>query len=300
MRRRTGPVALLAVVSALAAPACGADSHATSTGRADPTGVPARQAAVRDARILLGRLALPAAARRLDSEPTGDRGVLAHPAQGPPATPNAVDEYAFWLIPGSAELVIAYIHKHPPQGSRQNISGRTGVGGRTQSQVLGFGWPPVANVLGIRWLIVQLVPLADGKTALRADAQTVWITPRPGWEQIPSGARLLRVTVHRGSRQLQRPVRVTSAAKIDRIRGIVNALPAAQPGSTSCPADTGVAITMRFYRQAHASPLAVAIVSPEGCGGVQLTIGGRPGPLLAGGTTLAAQLRSLLPRQTTR
>jgi hypothetical protein len=192
------------------------------------------------------------------------------------------------------------MHKHPPQGSTQNISGRTGAGGRTQSQVLGFGWPPVANVLGIPWLIVQLVAPADGQTALRADAQAVWIKPRPSREQIPSGARLLRVTVHRGSHQLQRPVAVTSAAKIDRIRRLVNALPAAKPGATSCPADNAVAITMTFYRQAHASPLAVAVVSPEGCGGVHLTIGGRPGPLLAGGTTLAAQLRSALPLHTAR
>jgi hypothetical protein len=88
MRNRTGPVALLAVVLALAAPACGADGHATSTGRADPSGGLGRQAAVLDARTLLARLALPAAVRRADGEPTGDDGVLAHPAQGPPAPPT--------------------------------------------------------------------------------------------------------------------------------------------------------------------------------------------------------------------
>jgi len=53
-------------------------------------------------------------------------------------------------------------------------------------------------------------------------------------------------------------------------------LPAAQPGTRSCPDDPGIRVRLAFYAKGAASPLAVARIDPYGCGGVQLTIGGRP------------------------
>ena len=53
-------------------------------------------------------------------------------------------------------------------------------------------------------------------------------------------------------------------------------MPAAQPGVRSCSNDPGIRVRLAFYQTDTASPSAVATIDPYGCGGVQLTIGGRP------------------------
>ncbi len=97
------------------------------------------------------------------------------------------------------------------------------------------------------------------------------------------GARRLSVSVTselKGNLAPQRPFSVASAKRIEGIVGLLNALPAAQPGVRSCSADPGIRVRLAFYPKSTASPLAVARIDPYGCGGVQLTIGGRAEPPL--------------------
>ncbi len=108
-------------------------------------------------------------------------------------------------------------------------------------------------------------------------------------ETIPTGARILRISVHgslKREQATQRPLRVTSAKKIDEVVALLNALPADQPGARSCPADFGIRVRLAFYASRDTPPLAVAEVDPEGCGAVQLTIDGRQQPTLEGGSLL--------------
>jgi hypothetical protein len=87
---------------------------------------------------------------------------------------------------------------------------------------------------------------------------------------------------------------VHSPGAIRRATRLLNALPAAQPGVTACPADRGSQIRLAFYGTAGHRPLAVAEVDPSGCGVVRLTIHGRPQPRLTGGLTLAGRLSHAL------
>jgi hypothetical protein len=237
-----------------------------------------RAAARADAAALLTRLQLPAGASASTVEPAGDGGQLARPAVGPAATPNVVDRHGWWRVPGGPAAVLAYVAAHPPAGAHRFLSG---------PGVAGFAWRPRRRVLNQRWLIVHAVALADGSTGVRADAQVVWVTPRPAHERIPAGERRLRVTVGRHS------LLVTSRSQIRQVVRLLNALPAAQPGAVNCPADMGIRVRLAFRPRP-----AVAVVDTTGCGGVTLTLHGRRQPPLAGGRELIPRLARVLHRKT--
>jgi hypothetical protein len=144
-------------------------------GSAAPSAVasPASYAAAAraDAAQLLTRLSLPPGSTPSAGAPAAG---LADPAIGPPATPNVVDEHAWWVVPGPPAAALAYVDSHRPAGSQP---AGTGSGNDVTSHE--FAWFPVAGVLATRELVVAVAALPDGSTGLRADSQVVWLTPRP-------------------------------------------------------------------------------------------------------------------------
>jgi hypothetical protein len=257
-------------------------AHGTQAARgaAASESAAANQAAARaDAAALLDELSLPAGATESSSEPAGDDGLLAHAGAGAPDTPNVVEAHAWWTVPGSRAEVTASVRRHPPNGSALISWGSGGTRGLTSFESVTFAWPALPGVLSTRWLVLTAAQLPHGSTALRADTQVVWVTPRATSERIPAGARRLSVSVTsslKGNLAPQRPFSVASAKRIEGIVALLNALPAAQPGVRSCPADPGIRLRLAFYQPDAASPSAVATIDPYGCSGVQLTIGGRP------------------------
>jgi len=266
---------LIATIGAVSA-------HGTRTvrGVAASESAAANQAAAHaNAVALLDEVSLPAGATESSSEPAGDGGLLAHAGAGGPDTPNVVEAHAWWTVPGSRPEVMAYVRGHPPNGSALISLGSGGSRGSTTFESVTFAWPAVAGVLSTRWLVLTATQLPHGSTGLRVDSQVVWVTPRPASERIPAGARHLRVSVTsslKGNLAPQRPFSVASAQRIERVVALLNSLPAAQPGVMSCPDDPGIRVRLAFNQPDTASPSAVATIDPYGCGGVQLTIGGRP------------------------
>ncbi len=247
-----------------------------------------------DAASLLVRLSLPADATDSPTEPAGDRGTLAYPFSGPPATPNVVDDRAWWVLAESPAAVLKYIAAHPPPGGRAVMSGATGGAGKPTVTATGFTWPPVRGKLSMRWLVIEVVGLADGSTGLRADSQVVWITPRPASERIPPGATRLVLTTTRFGKIIQGPLTVASRPAVRKVVALLNALPAWQPGAMSCPADFGTTIRLDIYHSPTARPLASAKIDPSGCGDVMLTLGGRRRHPLGGGVALTRRLSRAL------
>jgi hypothetical protein len=185
--------------------------------------------------------------------------------------------------------VFEYIEAHRPAGAGSFLCGPTTTYGVVESECAYFTWPAVPGVLGTRWLVVEVVQLPDGATGLRADAEVVWLTPHAAAETIPTGARLLRISVGsgiKGNQPKQRPLTVTSTTKIEKIAALIDALPAEQPGERSCPVDFGIEVRLAFYRRRGAAPLAVADDDPGGCGSVKLTIAGRAQAPLEDGAQL--------------
>jgi len=244
---------------------------------------------------LLAELPLPPGSSESATEPAEDGSLLAHPGMGPPATPNAVDEHAWWLVPGAPPEALAYISARLPAGTRrpETVGRSPSQPNVPESEIAAFSLPGSSGTL-----VIKAVQLPNGSTALRADAQVVWTTPRPASETIPSGAHLLRIAVHdrnRSSRNPQNPSRlallerlprkITSLRQIHGIVALLNGLQVVQPGHRVCPllepGDSSVKLT--FYASPDAAPLAAAEIRPDTCrGGVGLTIGGVPQPRLEG------------------
>jgi hypothetical protein len=235
-----------------------------------------------DAALLLTLIALPAGAERSASEPAGDHGRLASP-EARPATPNLLDDHAWWTLPGTPAQTLSYIRAHPPAGSTLTGTDSGATYGVTTSEGITFSWPPITDVLETRQLSVSAVALPGNTTGLRVDAQVVWVTPRPASETIPTGAHLLRISVGSSipaNQPHQRPLHITSTSKINAVIALLNALPAAQPGTRSCPADFGIRVRLAFYPTPRRTPSAIAEIDPQGCGTVQLTLAGKPQPPL--------------------
>ncbi len=243
---------------------------------------------------------LPPGSSESPRNPQEAGSLLAGPATGPPASPNAVDEHAWWLVPAAPAEALAYICAHLPPGTGRWESG-TGPSGPTvpENTFVGFRWPGAPGEL-----VVWAVRLPNGSTALRADAQVVWVVPRAASERIPTGARLLTISAHASQRTrigheraavLKRlPSRVSSVARIEKIIALLNGLRVQQPGVRFCPESPVESVTLGFYADRLASPLAVATIDTSGCGGVSLTIQGTAEPELEGGWFLVEQISQAL------
>ena len=142
-RPAVATVAIVALVAVLAALALLALLVVVGPAAAKPTRTPGAAVPIEprnetvakdDALALLSRLVLPPGATRSEREPAGDAGTLAHAFTGPPATPNAIDYHAWWVVPESPASVIQYIEAHPPRVAGPGFRARAaGVASRASA-----------------------------------------------------------------------------------------------------------------------------------------------------------------------
>jgi hypothetical protein len=264
-----------------------------------------KPSALADAAAMLTEFPLPPGSSESSADPPEAGSLLAGPGYGPPATPNAVDEHAWWLVPVTPTETLAYICAHLPPGTTRPSSGGPSRRGPNlpEEMTSGFAWPGSPGSL-----VVWVVQLANGSTALRVDAEVVWVTPRAASERIPAGARLLTISVHKPGRTLvgiksnrpavlgRLPSRVTSVAQIEKIVALLNELRVQQPGLRHCPLEPGGSVQLSFRTSPSASPLAAADINTigKGCGGVSLTIDGMAEPELEGGWSLIEEISRVL------
>jgi hypothetical protein len=279
--------ATAAAVSAWAGSATAAASASANHARAD-----------QDAHALLARAVLPAGAARLAQAPAGANLIandLPHVA-----TPDLSDAHAYWRVAGTPGAVLAYVGAHTAHIGPAEPGSAGGPGG-------GYSWVqlalrPVAGVFDERSLVIKVVGLRDGATAVRVDAQVVWVIPRPSSERVPAAVREIDVTRAPPRKPATASVTVTSPATITKIVSLINALPTVQPYVMSCPSwpsDTPVVtLTFRASRAgrvlAQASELATATEPTTGCDAMSLTLRGKPQtPLLKGAAALHAITKRL-------
>jgi hypothetical protein len=243
---------------------------------------------------MLGEFTLPPGSSESSTDPAEAGSALASPGFGPPATPNAVDDHAWWIVPVTPTETLAYIYAHlPPCSTSPPLPEHT---------ISGFTWPANPGTL-----VVWAVGLANGSTALRVDAQVVWIVPRPASERIPARAHLLKISGHEaGGKRFKRtkseraavlgrlPSHVTSTAQIEKIVALLNGLRVHQPGERRCPIAPAGSVQLSFYTNPSRPPLAIADIHTPGCGGVSLTIDGITEPGLEGGWYLVEEISRIL------
>ena len=302
---------MLSGCAALMLSGCGtlhaaAPPSAPGTRGLRPAAVSPRQRAVADAARIIASFPPPPGAVRSGRTTSA---LLRVPGEGPPGTPDVVTATRWWTAPGQPPAVLAWIRAHVPAGfslGGQGSGGYTPPGNVTPGRgsvqdpdlwVDQFSLPVIANVLTQRWLVVTVVRHGTGQTAIRADAQVVWLPARPAAERIPAGAQVVTVTPvfgmqpQRSLERLDPAFTVASPARVARIAAVIDGLALFPPGMFSCPADFGGRMRLTF-RASPGGPVVASIVAEyAGCGAVSVTIGGRSMPALSDYTSSGVPLQ---------
>jgi hypothetical protein len=250
-----------------------------------------RRAAVAAAQAMLRGLRLPGGAQPSAGDPSRSH-LLAHPGSRP-ATPALVDVRQFWVLPGGLQAAMNWIQDHPYPGTSGGMGGGSATPSGTTTLWTGFAFGPRPGILSERELIVTVAHAKGGGTALRADAEAVWVVDRPASERIPAGVTGLTVTLRRPGRPASGPSSVTDGRKVRTVVRLVNRLALFQPGAFACPADLGPRVQLDFLSAAGRAPLAVATADGSGCGLVTFRLRGHRQPALSGGPQLIRELAAM-------
>jgi hypothetical protein len=147
------------------------------------------------------------------------------------------------------------------------------------------------------WISAEAAALPGGGSVLRVDVIVTYLPIRPAGETIPRAAVLTITPVYpmprSGSNETGSAVTVTDPAEIAKITELVNALPIMSLESRPCPISMGVNLRLVF-RATGGSTLAEVDASPDGCGSVDVTVGGTVEPTLSGGPELIDQISAVL------
>jgi len=272
---------LLTALGALTA--CGT-VHAASVLPLVRASASPRQEAVADADSMLESFVPPAGAQRV-----AKASALAR-APETIGSPDAVYSHAFWLVKGQPKAVLAGLSARLPHRFSEVGSGVYG----TREWFESFGLPDVPGVLTERTLLISVASAGGGQTAIRVDAQVVWVPAKSGSERVPSAATAVTITgiAGLGQSRTTRSATITSPATLQRIIALVDGLKVARPGEYSCPIDTGRELRLTFTRGRGGPVVATVTADMSGCGMVSMTTAGKARPALAGGETLSSAVLS--------
>lgn len=246
-----------------------------------PTTAANRRLAQVDAQRLLRRVVLPPGAQELTAAPAGGQGALEHPVQAP-GSPALVDVHRIWQVQEPVAATMSWVRAHPPHGSRVQ-----GEGSGAVSRFLTYALRPLAGRVRLRWIELSFVPLPDGSTGVRSDAQDVWVVVRRAGEVLPAAVRRVDVEIGYPKQQPKVSLHVTSRGEVRRIVRWLDGLPVVQPEGFHCIALIAAARATFSFRAADGSLLARASMpdyggAAGGCDPIELGIGGRPQKPLAG------------------
>jgi hypothetical protein len=201
------------------------------------------------------------------------------------STSGLVDKSDWWLAPGQAPQVLAWEAEHLSHRFTSEGTAYSGTAdnGTVYSDM--FSLPDITGVLDSRELVVEVAQDGD-KTAIRVDAQVTWQPAVPASEKVPAAAQAVTLSMdlglNQGGRKPPEPVTITDPAKVTELRSVINSLPLSPPGMFGCPAGFGDNLVLTFRAHPGAPALAVATDLLSGCPAVDLTIGGKSQPALAG------------------
>jgi hypothetical protein len=233
---------LVMSISTLAVAACGAAVVPASVA-GQPSGTAATTTAASTharAEAELGRLLasvrVPSGATAVTSAP------VAYLAQPPvsEAAPNLLTRTSWWRIDMPFADTLTWMQGHPPGGLQSGSGGQAGGPGVPLNRFLGFSVPSTTAYDGAA-VNVELVAISSTETGMRADAELIWLPPKPSEEFVPAGTAVTLVAYsHFGSSDatVLRTKHLDSADAVVMINDI-NALLPSDGGSRGCAADFG-------------------------------------------------------------
>ena len=239
-----------------------------------PGGSPA--VARKTSRAMLTSLALPPGAR-----PTGTRALR---AADQIASPDLVEVTRFYWVPLPEHAADEFFGSHLPAGMAPAGSGSGAAPGSAsyfQSVTYTLRNAP-AGIDGQSELLVTLRAGPRGGTVVRADAEVVWYPWRTAAEYLrPADYRSVTVSGSFGSltgpgMTVRRSRTFTSRAVVARLAAVLDGLRADNPGTVNCPM-LPASYRLSFAPAGGGGP---TVVTPSSCLGDEVTVAGRPQPML--------------------
>ena len=151
-----------------------------------------------------------------------------------------------------------------------------------------FSLPARGRAFQSRQVLVSVSPSGKHEVTLRVDAQVVWIPTRETWSYVPRAVSFATATVWNGAGRTSTTIATSSnRSEVAKLRRLVNAMPVATSGVTSCPAESGQQFRLEFGGAGAVYNLAG--ITGE-CGGIGLSVAGQGRVLLVdpGGRVFAA------------
>ncbi|MBE7189152.1 hypothetical protein, partial [Jatrophihabitans endophyticus] len=239
---------------------------------------------------LLGEVRLPSGARQRSSAPTR---ALRRPAETQAST-NLVDHHHWWTTHRSVHAVLTYVRHHAARGLHLEATGSSfGPHGQTVHDVL-FAHRATRYAYGPE-VDVEAVRTATG-SAVRADAQAVWLPRRPA-SSFVRHATSARVVVVRhasypGAHRLPTVRRTLGAHRTARLETVLNQQTTTPPVTFACPADfPGVRDRISFVTPRGRVVVGVHLT---GCGDVEVRAPHHHAVSLDGADGLDRAVRHLL------
>jgi hypothetical protein len=215
-------------------------------------------------------------------------------------------ETRFAFVGSSIDRTIGWLAHHPPAGSKLTYRTSGPRGAVHWYRCLWFEWPNGRPRID-EGILTACATKAHGGTALRFDAQAVWLEGRSRFEQIPGGSRYLEVTA-RFPTKPDRVAIVTDVGLITHLVAILNSLPVTQRTSYSCP--HGIEgqsphpdVSLVFRPRRGGQPIARITQSlpvESGCRPLHISIRGRPQRGLDEGWLLIRALDQTIARAKVR
>ena len=286
----------IVVASLLVAAGCGS-SGTTRSGAGEMVQIGALRVPSAPPGVSHARLARLIAASLLESVRTPTwAATLAAPPRGSAiaftpereATPNLVDAHRIWHLPSAPRSLIAAVERTLPAGFSRGGSGSKGERRPNESEHE-YWWyvafnAPLRPGLSSEKLVISSTEAPSG-ALLRADAEVVWISPRPATELLPHSVRSVaveRVTTagelfeqereyeaqHRGARRHRRIPEngvvnlrhlIANPTAVREISSVLDDLPIVQPGATLlCPAEPWGPLVRLVFRDRTGAVVAKA------------------------------------------
>ncbi len=235
---------LVLTVTALAAAACGvAVVPGSGTGRpsatAATTAASAHPRAKAELATLLAGVRVPLGSTRVTSPP------VAYLAEAPltEGSPNLLTLTSWWRIKMSFNDAVIWLQTHPPGGLQADSGGQAGGPGVPVNRFLGFSAPSTTAYDGAE-VELELVAMSASETGLRADAEVIWLPPKPPDEFVPSGTAVTLIAINHFGTSAATTLRTRHLDSADAAAVIrdLNALLPDDGSTRHCAADDGYRI----------------------------------------------------------
>lgn len=248
---------------------CAAASKPSAGGPPLPSAAANARAAHAAAAGLLAKVVLPPGAVAASSDPS--RAQLSQPQVTIGPSPQLIDLHRFWRVPEQPRTVKRWIEAHRPAHWTEPVWSGEGIPWGALFEPPNGSGPIEREVISSEDLVSSVAAAKGGGSALRVDAQVIWIVPRPASERVPANVTGLKIT-STGDEAPARSITINEISRVRQIAEIIDGLPIEQ-ASDGCTAPSPdphpQVVTFSFFARPRGPAVAQAIQQAD-VGGAQI------------------------------